>query len=283
MGMTPAEYALFAGGAVLLTLFLLRTAAPCFRNRFVKTADKASRDLREEFLFLSSRQTMAVLLVAGGILAVVALLAVNDLAWAAIVGFTPTVFSGLAIRRFRLNRRKRIISQLPGFLDVLSGHARAGHSLQEAFLESVSLLPSGIRAEISWMSQLIRLGTPLAEALHLWEQRMPCEEVSLAVRPLRLALPAGGNIVALLERTRDALRARIRMQEKMRSMTAQARLQACVLTLLPPAFIAMLSMIDPDFLPRCLGSVQGKAILVAAGILQALGWLTIRKILSVKA
>jgi len=112
---------------------------------------------------------------------------------------------------------------------------------------------------------------------------MPCEEVSLAVRPLRMALPAGGNIVALLERTRDALRARIRMQEKMRSMTAQARLQACVLTLLPPAFIAMLSRIDPAFLPRCLGSVQGKAILVTAGILQALGWLTIRKILSVKA
>lgn len=281
--MTLAEYALFAGGAVLLALFLLRTAVPGFRNRFVKTADKASRDLREEFLFLTSRQTMAVLLVAGGVLAVVALLAVNDLAWAVVVGFTPTVFSGLAIRRFRSNRRKRIISQLPGFLDVLSGHARAGHSLQEAFLESVSLLPSGIRAEISWMSQLIRLGTPLAEALHLWEQRMPYEEVSLAVRPLRLALPAGGNIVALLERTRDALRARIRMQEKMRSMTAQARLQACVLTLLPPAFIAMLSRIDPAFLPRCLGSVQGKAILVTAGILQALGWLTIRKILSVKA
>ncbi len=281
--MTPTEYALFAGGAVLLALFLLQTAAPLLRNRFVKTADRASKDLREEFLFLSPRDTMAVLLVAGGALAVVALLAVNDVAWAAVLGFTPTLFSGLAIRRFRLKRRKRVVSQLPGFLDILSGHARAGHSLQEALLESVSLLPSGIREEISWMSQLIRLGTPLAEALLLWEQRMPCEEVSLAVRPLRLALPSGGNIVALLERTRDVLRARIRMEEKMRSMTAQARLQACVLTFLPPAFIAMLSRIDPDFLPRCLGSVQGKTILAAAGILQVLGWLTIRKILSVKA
>ncbi len=132
------------------------------------------------------------------------------------------------------------------------------------------------------MSQLVRLGTPLADALLLWEQRIPCEEVSLAVRPLRLALPAGGNVVALLERTRDILRARFRMQEKMRSMTAQARLQACVLTLLPPGFIAMLSRIDPGFLSRCLGSPQGKAILAASGVLQVLGWLTIRKILAVK-
>ncbi len=73
------------------------------------------------------------------------------------------------------------------------------------------------------------------------------------------------------------------MEEKMRSMTAQARLQACVLTLLPPAFIALLSRVDPAFLPRCLGSAQGKAILAAAGILQALGWLTIRNILSAKS
>ncbi len=281
--MTVAEYTLFAGGAALLVLFLLRTAAPRFGNRFEKTADQASRDLREEFLFLSPRRTMAILLVMGGILATAAILLIKDVLWAAVLAIAPTLLSGLAIRRFRRKRRMKIIAQLPGFLDVLSGHARAGHSLPESMLESVSLLPAGIREEVSWMSQLIRLGTPLAEALLLWEQRIPCEEISLAVRPLRLALPAGGNIVALLERTRDILRARFRMGEKMRSMTAQARLQACVLTGLPPAFIAMLSGVDPDFLPRCLGSLQGKAILAAAGILQVLGWLTIRKILSVKA
>ena len=49
------------------------------------------------------------------------------------------------------------------------------------------------------------------------------------------------------------------------------------------AFVALLSGIDPAFLPRCLSSVQGKAILAAAAVLQALGWLTIRKILSVRA
>lgn len=281
--MTPAEYALFAGGAVFLALFLIRTVAPGVTNRFGKTADRASKDLREDFLFLSPRQAMAVMLASGAILAAAALLCVKDIAWATILAAAPTMLSGLAVRRFRRKRRMTIVTQLPGFLDVLSGHARAGHSLQEAMIESVPLLPSGIREEISWMSHLVRLGTPLAEALLLWEQRIPCEEVSLAVRPLRLALPAGGNVVALLERTRDILRARIRMEEKMRSMTAQARLQACVLTLLPPAFIALLSTIDPAFLPRCLGSLQGKAILAVAGTLQALGWLTIRKILAVKA
>ncbi len=282
MGMTGLEHTLFAGGALLLALFFLRTAVPCVGRRFARTADSASRNLREEFLVLSPRQTMGVLLAAGGILAAISVLFVRDIVWALVLGTAPTLLSGLAVRRFRRRRRMKIVAQLPGLLDVLSGHARAGHSLQEALLESVPLLPSGIRQEIAWISQLVRLGTPLAEALLLWEQRIPCEEVSLAVRPLRLALPAGGDIVALLEQTRNILRARIRMDEKMRSMTAQARLQALVLTFLPPAFMAMLSRIDPAFLPRCTGSAPGKAILAVAAVLQILGWITIRKILAVK-
>ncbi|MGE5664496.1 MAG: hypothetical protein ACM31I_09230, partial [Deltaproteobacteria bacterium] len=80
--MTPTEYALFAGGAALLALFLARTVAPSFRNRFVKAADRASRDLREEFLVLSTRQTMAILLAAGGLLAAAAILLARDIVWA---------------------------------------------------------------------------------------------------------------------------------------------------------------------------------------------------------
>ena len=194
--MTLAEQVLLTGGAVFLALFCVRTVAPSFKRRLLTTADRTARDLREEFLFLSPDQTMGILLFAGGLFAVVAILFVKDVGLAAVLGAAPTLMSGLAVRRFRSNRRKKVVSQLPGYLDMISGHARAGHSLQEAILESVSLLPPGIREEMTWISRLIRLGTPLAEALLLWEQRMPCEEISLAVRPLRLALPAGGNIVA---------------------------------------------------------------------------------------
>jgi tight adherence protein B len=126
------------------------------------------------------------------------------------------------------------------------------------------------------------LGTPLPEALAHWEERIRSEETSLLVRPLRAAIPGGGNIVDLLERTRDILRLRIRTTEKIRSMTAQARLQALVLTLLPPAFAVALSKVDPGFFPNLLGTLQGKAILAVAFIFLVLGWITIRKILSVR-
>ena len=133
---------------------------------------------------------------------------------------------------------------------------------------------------MGWVLQQIRLGIPLSDALSSWEDRIRSDEISLFVRPLRVALPGGGNIAELLERTRDILRMRTLMREKMRSMTAQARLQATVLTCLPAAFTAALSRVDAGFLPNLFGTPQGKAILCAAAVLLSLGWVFIRKILS---
>ncbi len=282
MGMTWAEGALLAVGAALLAAYAVFTAAPRVRGGLEKAAARHAGELREEFLLLPPGKILRAQLLAGVLSGAFVLALTTDVLWAAAALLLPIFLSGMAVRSFRGRRRKRVVSQLPGFLDILAGQVKAGHSLQESLTESIPLLPPGIKEEVSWIFRLCRLGTPLSEAFLLWEERMPCEEVALVVRPLRVALPAGGNLVDLLERSRDILRARIRMEEKMKSMTAQARLQAAVLTLLPPAFMAVLSKVDPAFLPRCLGTAAGKAILLSSGILQLLGWLTIRRILAVK-
>jgi tight adherence protein B len=282
VGLTFAEAGIFLLGAALIARFLLRAALPKACTRFVSAANRHSSDLREEFVHLSPPRIAAALLVSAAVLAVAALAATRSVAVATASGATPVLFAGLLIRGYRNRRKRSILSQLPPFLDLLSGHVRAGHSLSESLSESVPLLPVGIREEMAWVLQQNRLGTALPEALGQWEERIRSEDTSLFVRPLRAAIPGGGNIVDLLERTRDILRLRIRATEKLRSMTAQARLQAVVLTLLPPAFAAALSKVDPGFFPNLLGTPQGKAILAIAFTLEVLGWVTIRKILSVR-
>jgi tight adherence protein B len=276
------EYALLAAGLSLLAWFFTRSFVPFLRDRLEATARKRAMDLREEFFLLPPGKILIALLAAAFVCASLAFSLAGSMPLAFVAGIGPVLSSGFAVRHYRMRRRRKVISQLPGFLDALSGQVKAGHSMQEALSQTIPLLPPDIRMEISWVFRLCRLGTPLSEALLQWEERMPCEEISLVVRPLRVALPSGSNLVELLCRSRDILRARYRMQEKLRSMTAQARLQAVVLTLLPPVFAAVLSKIDPDFLPRCTGTAPGRAILAASAFLQLLGWLTIRKILSVK-
>lgn len=280
--MKNLEFLLLSLGLSFIVWFLTRSFAPFMKNRLKETANRRAMDLREEFFLLAPGRLLTGLLIAGSVCASAAFTLTGNLLLTASAGIIPIVFSGFAVRYYRNKRRTKVIYELPGFLDVLAGQVKAGHSMQEALSQTIPLLPRAIRMEISWIFRLCRLGTPLPEAFLQWEKRMPCEEISLLVRPLRAALPSGGNIVELLCRTRDILRARQRMKEKLLSMTAQGRMQACVLTLLPPAFALVLSRIDPGFFPKCTGTVLGIAIITVAVFLQLLGWLTIRKILSVK-
>ncbi len=282
MGLTVPETATACAGIGLIVRFLLRTAFPLAFRRFTFASTRYSDKLRDEFVHMPpSRIANALFL--SGFLCATGTLAVSGSATVAVAsGAVPVFLAGILIRWYRARRRNLILSQLPAFLDLVAGHVKAGHSLTESLSETVPLLPSGIREEISWVLQKNRLGTHLIVALADWEDRVPAEEISLIVRPLRAALPGGGNIVDLLERTRDILRRRGRTREKLRSMTSQARLQAVVLTLLPGAFTAVLSAIDPDFFPDLAGTPPGKMVLMTVFILQVLGWMIIRKILSVR-
>jgi tight adherence protein B len=278
--MTVTEYSLFICGAASLSCFLIRTLAPFLRSRLDNTSESTSRILREEFLSFAPGQVRVILLAAGGIAALSAIVSTRDIFWFCVAGGCPVLLCGVLARYVRSKRRKKIVSQLPAFLEILSGHVKAGHSIPESLQASTTLLPSGIQEEIRWLCQTIRLGTPLSDTLRIWEEHMACEEISMIVCPLRIAIPAGGNVYDLLTRCRDILNAKIRQQNKMRSLTAQARLQALLLTLLPPGFIVVLSKIDPVYLSRCLDSGAGKTILGIAGALQLLGWLCIRRIMA---
>lgn len=281
--MTPLETALLGAGLSLLAFYAVRTALPTARGVVDAAAARRSEALRMEFVRLTAPQARRLLLWAGTILAAAAAAATRSAAWALASAAAPMLLSGIAVRRYAVRRKKRVIAQLPAFIDAVCGHLKAGHSLPESLARLQETLPPAIRDEVAWIVRMNQLGTPLPECLSLWEARIPAEEIALLARPLAAALPAGGNVVELLGRTRDILRMRHRAAERLRSMTAQARLQAGVLTLLPPAFAAAIAAVDPEYLPRILGTPQGQAILAASGFLQIAGWIVIRKILSERA
>ena len=281
MGLTNIEIASLTLGTGLVLRYLSRIVLPSAAHRFGSKSNLLSNTLREEFIQMPASR-IAFLLILTGLLSACFAIAVSGLLIASVAGIVPVLLAGTALRWYRTQRQKKILSQLPVLLDLLVGHLKAGHSFSESLAETIPLLPSGIREEMSWVMQKHRLGTPLIETFLLFEKRMPSEDVSLLVRPLHAALSSGGNLVDLLEQTRDILRRRNRSAEKLKSMTAQARLQAMVLTFITPAFTIILSRIDSSFLPNLIGTPQGKIILAASVILQILGWITIRKILSVR-
>lgn len=281
--MNLVEWLLFASGILLLVYFAIDTLYPFLERSIGLVASRRSEELKGDFLRISASRVISIFAAAGAFTGIAAYVAIEHPAVAIAGALVPVLLSGVLVRRYQKRRTRKVVSQLPTFLDAVSAFLKAGTSFPESLSSSIPLLPRGIREEISWLSRMHTLGTPLPEAFSAWEKRMPCPEMSLLARPIRIALSGGGNLVSLLDRTRDILRARQRQQDKLQAMTAQARLQAMVLTFLPPAFLLVLSRVMPGYLSSCTGTPAGIAILAAAALLQFMGWLLIRNILKARA
>ncbi|HEY3490918.1 MAG TPA: type II secretion system F family protein [Candidatus Deferrimicrobiaceae bacterium] len=280
--MGPIEWVFFGAGAISLAVFSISTLYPYTVERIEEVAERRSNHLKNDFLHLSTRRVILVFLILGVIAGAVLFWVAQNIWWSLLASALPVFLSGLAVRRYRRRRCQKVVSQLPTLLDTISGYIKAGHSFPEALSHAIPLLPRGIREDVAWLSRMNRLGTPLPEAFLAWERNNPSPEMTLVARPMRVALSSGGNVTTLLERIRNVLRSRQRQQDKMRSMTAQARLQALVLTMLPPIFLLVLTKMDPGFWRAITTTPVGRTILVLATTLQFLGWVFIRKMLAVK-
>ena len=130
--MTVLETLLLLGGVLSLLLFLHRSVFPWLRGGLDRAAVSTSATLREELLFLSPSQARLALLALCAIPGICVAILVRS-PWAGpAAGLACALFSGLLIRTYRNRRRKRIASQLPALLDILTGQLQAGHSLPES-------------------------------------------------------------------------------------------------------------------------------------------------------
>lgn len=282
MGLTTLESSLLAIGLFASTAGAKKVLLTPFQEIVSSKAENASVSLRNDFLFFSKGSLVSACCAAGVILASLVFLTSGSLVFSlgSMIGTPIIAKSTLTFLRER--RRRQIVAQLPGFVDLLCGTMKSGHSLAEGLNETRRLLPKELRQEIDWLCHTLRLGTPIPRGLNAWETRCPLEEISLIVRPLSIAYATGGNTVELLEQCRDILKARKRSNDRLHSLTAQGRLQAVVLSLLPPCFLLILDRIMPGFLGQMTTTQAGKIVLATSILLQILGWLSIRKIMNVK-
>lgn len=282
MGLTTLESSLLAIGLFASTAGARKVLLMPFQEIITSKAENASVSLRNDFLFFSGGNLVATSCAIGGILASLVFLISGSLVFSLVSMIGTPIITKSTLTFLRERRRRRIVAQLPGFVDLLCGTMKSGHSLAEGLNETRRLLPKELRQEMDWLCHTLRLGTPIPKGLQAWERRCPLEEISLIVRPLSIAYATGGNTIELLEQCRDILKARKRSNDRLHSLTAQGRMQAVVLSLLPPGFILILDRIMPGFLGQMTTTQAGKIVLATSIFLQVLGWLSIRKIMSVK-
>lgn len=168
-------------------------------------------------------------------------------------------------------RLKQIESQLPEALDLMSRALRAGHSFSSALNMVSSEGPQPIAGEFRQTFEEINFGLSAQEALIHLAGRVPSTDLRYFVIAVLIQRESGGNLSELLDNLSHIMRERLRLLGTIRTLSAEGKLSAWILTLLPFGVAFMMHTMNPGFLSILWTDEMGLRLLVGAGVAMVLG------------
>jgi tight adherence protein B len=197
---------------------------------------------------------------------------------AVIAGALPVLF--LMNRR---HARTRVFEErFPEALDLLSRALRAGHAFQTAMGMVADELEDPVGPEFKKTFDQQNFGLPLKEALTQLSERVPLLDVRFFVTAVVIQRETGGNLSEILDNLAYVVRERFKVQRQIRVHTAHGRFTAFVLLSLPPVLAGILTMVNPDHMDPLFHERMGQMMLVAATIMQGIGFVWIRKVIKIE-
>jgi tight adherence protein B len=267
--------------AALLAWFVIDVGGGTLQRYRASFTERAGFQVREFFLLIDPRQLFAVNLAGMLMGALVVGLASHSVILGVValaaLGFAPRI----VYRTMRQRRMLRFESQLPDALMMLAGGMRAGAGFGSALAQLVAEAPAPLGQEFSLMLREQRIGVTLEQSLSNLAHRVPTQTTVLVVSAMRIAAETGGGLAETLERTAGTIRSRLQMEGKIKALTAQGKLQAWVVGLLPILLGMVLSKMEPAAMDLLWSTRMGWATLVAVGILEMMGVYVIRKIIAI--
>jgi tight adherence protein B len=257
----------------------VNTTARLARDRGI--LDRIERKLEQADLALRSAEflffwvAIAVVLVPVGFL--VAGLG-GGVGAAVIFGFGPlAVLNFLATRR-----RKAFTAQLPNMLQLLSSTLRAGYSLMQAVDAVAVEAEEPIGKELRRVLAESRLGRPLEEALDDAAARMESPDFEWAVMAVGIQREVGGNLAELLDTVKETMIARERLRGEIRALTAEGKISAIVLGILPVGLGGFMWVSNRDYVSPLFHEKIGEIMLTGAVILALAGFFWMKKMIEIE-
>jgi tight adherence protein B len=201
-----------------------------------------------------------------------------SLAGALALASVPT----LVIRSRRAQRFRAVEQQLPEALDYLSRALLAGHSLPMSLELLAEECDPPLSAELRKTIDEYNLGASLEGALRNLTVRLPSVDILFFVTAIQTQSRTGGSLNDLLENLAETIRERITLKQQVRALTANGRMTAVVLSVLPFAVAGTMMYINPDYFDLLLSHPFGPAALIVAVCAQIAAYLVIRRIVDIR-
>lgn len=249
-----------------------------YRENFV---DQARLNLADMFMFMDASQ----LFLFNGLL----LLVLPAVTWlltgsiflavvlALVIAFLPQkVYAWLRKRRI-----DKIQEQLPDAMQMLSGSLRAGVGFAPAMEILVQDGQPPLSQELALVLREQHLGVRTEEALEHFAERVPIVDAKLFVSAVNISREVGGNLAETLGTLAVTLRRRLIMENKVKALTSQGRLQGIVMAMLPVFLIGYLTLIYSETMEPMFHTWHGWLVMGICVVMEYLGYRMCRKIMTI--
>lgn len=204
---------------------------------------------------------------------------------------TPAALAALAaggllpgglLLRARAARLKKIEQQLPEAADFLGRALRAGHSFANVLQMAGEEMPDPIAAEFRFAHREINYGVPMNEALHNLATRVPLTDLRYLVIAVLIQRESGGNLAEILGSISRLIRARLKLLGQVRVMSAEGRMSAWILGLLPIGVLLVMTVVNPEYVRPLWHDPTGVRLMWYAAGISALGVCWMRSLIRIR-
>jgi len=188
---------------------------------------------------------------------------------------------GLLVRA-RAKRLQKIEQQLPEAADFLARAMRSGHSFTNVLQMVGTELPEPLSGEFRTAHEEINYGVPMNEALHNLATRLPLTDLRYLVIAVLIQRESGGNLAEILGNISHIIRERLSLIAKVRVLSAEGRMSAWILGLLPFAMIVVMSIGNLAYISQLWTEPAGiKLLWYGAGMI-LFGVLWLRSVIHIR-
>ena len=178
-------------------------------------------------------------------------------------------------------RREAFTEQLSDCLTTVANALRAGYSFQQAIDVVSKEMEPPISEEFAHVANDVMMGINLDEALEQMARRVESSDFDLVVTAVLIQREIGGNLAQVLDSISDTIIERIRMKREINALTAQGRLSAFVLLMLPFFVGAFMYFFSHDQFILLLEEPVGRIALAVSLIMEVIGIFVIKRIIDI--
>lgn len=172
----------------------------------------------------------------------------------------------------RQKRLDKIEQQLPEAIELMSRALKAGHAFSGALQMVGSEGAEPIATEFRTTFDEVNYGISMQDALMSLATRIPSTDLRYFVIAVMIQRESGGNLAELLDNISKLIRERLKLLGTIRVLSAEGKLSAWIISLLPFALALVINFVNPGFMnilwkdPAGIKMVGGALVLMIIGI-----------------